>query len=127
MKYLKRFKESSKFDDLEERVRLYIVDLIDNGFDVRVDTSNEKTWISSEIRVISPMDDSYYEWNNIKDDLTILIKTLINDFNITQIDIVFFDNLVTSIDNINELEEIEDNYREGFEVKELVIYIIENK
>jgi hypothetical protein len=145
MKYIKYFKESSKYDELKEKVELYIVDLIDNGFTVECD-ADTSTFTYDHISVIiespysdyKPYDeqDKFY-WNEIKDNIIVLTKLLQSDYYVSEVSIKLWDGepYIIESDDFEKLDNVKDLFKDNdypehiddMEVSRIVLYLIKNK
>ena len=148
MKYIKYFKESSEYDELKEQVELYIVDLIDKGFQVFCEVDQNETYDYIDITIRPPYDSyksydeqEYFYWDDVKDNIIVLSKVLEKDYDISEIGIhlaVFDKPLI--IEDLDDLEDLEDFIKRtyshsylghrrlnGIHLSRVVLYLIKNK
>jgi hypothetical protein len=115
MKYIKYFKESSEYDELKEQVELYIVDLIDKGFQVFCEVDYNKTYDYIDVTIRPPYDNfkardeqEFYYWNDVKDSIIVLSKVLRSEYVVSIVNIQLVDGAPYMIDEENLDEYLED-------------------
>jgi hypothetical protein len=129
MKYIKYFKESSEYNELKEQVELYIVDLIDKGFQVFCEVDHNKTYDYIDITIRPPYDNfkpwdeqDFYYWNDVKDNIIVLTKLLRSEYVVSMVSIQLADGgLLTAPYMVDEenldkhLENMESIYTDDIE------------
>ena len=140
MRYIKYFKESSEYDELKEQVELYIVDLIDKGFQVFCEVDHNKTYDYIDLTIRPPYDNfkpydeqDYFYWNDVKDNIIVLTKIIQKDYYLSEVG-VHLENSTPCVLDSSELIDLEDlsvfytdSELKGHALGKVVLYLVKNK